>query len=315
MKIPTSKRDILNMFLLHCKDHPIPDWPGTCEFRVKTWDDRSIFGWFHQQESHTSGSLLMLHGFMDNSGNDQYWRQGRRLADKHRLALAACDFRGHGKSDEDIPTFGKAESWDLKAVLDEAEKQQLPRPYVLFGQSLGGMAAQVCAIDDARVDAAILIAPPAWPWHAIDHVVGNTIRHTELLPESLREPVKKMGLGLSTWIADLYKDRTGNVLHEGSLFHYEANPEHEPLVLYVMGDKDEYDVNRTHQVWDHWYKGQDAVYNAGPRSAPDQSKWMVEIEGHGHPGVERPDPYEWEGFDNLIDEFIETALERKVLGA
>ena len=158
-----KRKAMQSLFHLFIKgrDHDNPDWPGVEEFQVRTRDDLSIYGWFHRPEGHGSGSLLMLHGFMDNSGNENLWWQGKPLADKYHLALGACDFRGHGKSDDDLPTFGKAESWDLKAVLDEAEKQDFPRPFILFGQSLGGMAAQVCAIDVAvAVDVCAAIGAP-----------------------------------------------------------------------------------------------------------------------------------------------------------
>jgi hypothetical protein len=44
---------------------------------------------------------------------------------------------------------------------------------------------------------------------------------------------------------------------------------------------------------------------------PETKKWMIEVDGAGHPGGCDYSPYQWEGFFPLFDDFIETVMARK----
>lgn len=303
---------------INWRHHEVPDWPKVRRFRAQARDGVSVFGWGHCPDTDPKGSLLLLHGFTGNSGCEHLWGYAREISERYDFAVGACDFRHHGMSDDALPTFGMAESWDIEAVLELAETNGFPRPYVLAGESLGAMAAQISAATNPRVDAAFLMAPPAWPWQAIDHCIGHSLNYAICLPNEmdgvlspLRSLLKGVGLGVCDAINDHYSEHQKKVLHAGCLFNHDCSPAHDPLVLYLMGTDDEYGIEHTRKVWGHWYKEKPAKFNAGPSEAPNQKKWMIEIEGAGHPGVCEYSPYQWEGFMPLFDEFINAVMEKK----
>ena len=320
-KITRPKEALLEQafkLFINWRHHEIPDWPTVRRFRAEARDGVSVFGWGHCPDTDPKGSLLFLHGFTGNSGCEHLWGYAREISERYDFAVGACDFRHHGMSDDALPTFGMAESWDIEAVLELAETNGFPRPYVLFGESLGAMAAQVSAATNPKVDAAFLMAPPAWPWQAIDHCIGHSLECAIRLPEELdrlvsplRKLLKGAGLGVCDTINVHYSERQKKILDSGCLFNHDCSPAHAPLVLYLMGTHDEYGIEHTRKVWGHWYKEESARLNASPSEAPNQKKWMIEVDGAGHPGVCDYSPYQWEGFFPLFDDFIDTVMARK----
>lgn len=83
------------------------------------------------------GSVLLLHGYYDHMGLYGHvvdWALSRRLA------VLACDLPGHGLSSgarASIRDFAEYQT-ALTALIGEARRLDLPRPWHLLGQSTGG---------------------------------------------------------------------------------------------------------------------------------------------------------------------------------
>jgi alpha-beta hydrolase superfamily lysophospholipase len=83
------------------------------------------------------GSVLLLHGYYDHMGLYGHvvdWALSRRLA------VLACDLPGHGLSSgarASIRDFAEYQT-ALTALIAEARRLDLPRPWHLLGQSTGG---------------------------------------------------------------------------------------------------------------------------------------------------------------------------------
>jgi pimeloyl-ACP methyl ester carboxylesterase len=145
-----------------------PNWPHSWPVSVcSPFDGAKIEGWAFRRPEATNGTLFITHGFTSHCMGDIYLSWARYFAERHGFAVASFDFRHHGLSANEPPTFGEAEAQDLKAFVDEAERHNSPRPYILLGESLGALAAQRLAIEDSRISAAALIHPPGWPWDAV----------------------------------------------------------------------------------------------------------------------------------------------------
>ena len=222
---------------------------------------------------------------------NNYLEFAEHFAARHKLVVCSFDFRHHGRSENAPPTFGEAESWDLAAFLDEADRHGSPKPYILIGESLGAMAAQRLAISDSRISGAVLLHPPAWPWDAVGKALNSW-------------PVVA---GAGTLINLAYGR---NILAAGDVRQYPAHPEHQPRLLYVMGDQDHYDWKQTRKIYDHWYSGSPATFNEWPAAKPAERKWFVLIPGAQHPD-NNPDKFTlltWPPLIPLLDEFLEIVL-------
>ncbi|HEY7086989.1 MAG TPA: alpha/beta fold hydrolase, partial [Tepidisphaeraceae bacterium] len=105
------------------------------------------------------GTVIMCHGF----GRSMYDYRGYQwIATRDHWDVVRFDFREHGQSSHawlQIPTLGYYEIWDLKAVIDWAEAQHLPKPYVCYGQSMGASIALRWAGQDQRISAVLAQSP------------------------------------------------------------------------------------------------------------------------------------------------------------
>ncbi len=94
----------------------------------------AVQGWWPREPR---GSLLMLHGYYDHMGLYGHvvdWALSRQLA------VLACDLPGHGLSSgarASINDFAEYQT-ALTALIAEARRLDLPRPWHLLGQSTGG---------------------------------------------------------------------------------------------------------------------------------------------------------------------------------
>lgn len=273
-------------------EHSNPEW--SWEQWLKSGDDTMIYSWwFDNYGNNRKGTLLLLHGFMGNCGGSWLIDKSKALADKHGLCIGAIDFRGHGKSQLRTPSFGCAESLDVKAAINYADSINAPKPYIIIGESFGGMAAQLTAITDSRVNAVICLQTPGWPWDAIGAQLFN------LGPLIVGVPI----VGKTINGAYGY-----DILSSGDIRRKPSNPEHEPFVLYVMGWDDKFNINHTKEIWDHWYAGAPAEYNKWPADAPNQKKWFI-----AGPWVHTDQNWEqsvfcWDGLEGLVTQFIEHVL-------
>ncbi|WP_282285382.1 alpha/beta hydrolase [Pseudomonas sp. PS02302] len=94
----------------------------------------AVQGWWPREPR---GSLLLLHGYYDHMGLYGHvvdWALSRQWA------VLACDLPGHGLSSgarASINDFGEYQT-ALTALIAEARRLDLPRPWHLLGQSTGG---------------------------------------------------------------------------------------------------------------------------------------------------------------------------------
>lgn len=101
------------------------------------------------------GTVLLFHGYAASRAS----LLGEAQA-FHRLgySVVLVDFRGGGGSDGNTTTLGFQEAGDVATALNHARtRSELPRPHVLYGQSMGGAAIlRAVAVGDVRPDGIIL---------------------------------------------------------------------------------------------------------------------------------------------------------------
>lgn len=247
-------------------------WPGdTC------W----LNGWIYRTpwQDNSNGTCFLLHGFCDHCGNRV--DDGRKLSQQYNMTVVSYDHRYHGHSEKRFPTFGCYEAFDLQAALTMAEERGLPKPFILQGESLGAMAAQRAGIVDKRVDAMFLVAPPAWPWDAI----GKNLKQ-----------LTKVG----TLINAAYG---WDVLNEGCVLNQQQDTDHRPLVCYAMGTRDEYDINKTKEVFNYWHNGEEGLHNQMPSQHPECRKFFHSFDNVVHPGSRGYQMWQVDEFFQLQDDF------------
>lgn len=278
-------------------------------FRVMdfpSWDRFWIMGYASDSKG-SSGTVLLVHGFANNCMRDWIPETGRWLVGQG-FAVAAIDLRGHGWSNG-LPTFGTAESWDIRAALDWLDEHKYPRPFILAGVSLGAMASQRAAVQDSRVAGAFLVMPPSCGWDAI----YAYLKTAAVAPDFLTRA--------GQFINDAYG---WDIIQNGDVRNHPSRPAHSPKILVVMGTDDIYDIRKTRQVWEHWYSAEPARYDVSPRQAPEQSKWFLEAPDMGHsvgfnyyPGVNKNEvgggPSDPRSFE-LLGEFLDVVAPKKPHG-
>lgn len=149
---------------LHSYDFPLPDEARYGFLRLKSPGARNRVSLFGQAwvPSHAMGTVLLLHGYSEHSGN--YARLVRDFV-KGQLAVITLDFRGHGLSEG--PTGHVDGPWtyaeDAEHLVSEIFPHVLPyRPFFLWGHSMGGMVALQLLLRGtlpAEVKGAVLSSP------------------------------------------------------------------------------------------------------------------------------------------------------------
>jgi len=286
------------------REHTGPAWNSTGDFLTLARDGAMVYGWHWHPPAHRNGTIILVHGFRQHCGRSDYWNLLRDLCPVRGMAAAALDLRHHGNSGNAIPTFGTAEAWDIAALLDELELRASPRPFVLIGDSLGGMAVQCLARDDHRVDAAACLHTPGWPRLAVRVAVGRRMGPVRRL---LHLPAVQ-GSAIAAGVIDMLYGLP--VLELGDLRSGHLSPAWRPPLLYVMGDEDQYGIRNTHTIWERWYPGEPAHAELRPSRARAQNKWFITVKGAGHPGDHPSTVFNWKGLRPLLGEFIDVALER-----
>jgi len=103
------------------------------------------------------GAAILLHGLLETKAS--MLSLGESLANKG-FDVVIPDLRAHGKSGGKYVTFGAKEKYDIRAVVDQLEKQELiDGPIYVFGFSLGGSVAIQYAAIDSRCKGVIAMAP------------------------------------------------------------------------------------------------------------------------------------------------------------
>lgn len=287
-----------------------PEWSNARPIAFHSRDGLQLHGWASIPPDNPRGTVIFCHGYTLHSHHTVYLHYAKYLTRKFNVATLGFDFRHHGMSEDAPVTFGSAESLDVRAAMDFADEQAFPRPYILFGDSLGGLAAQRTTVDDERVHAAIIKSCPSSPWEAIQTVFANVNPTPVLTYLSRRYGMRQFTvrtldltwlLPLVALINDVYER---DVLNDGDIVRHNANPAHAPRLLYLMGDKDHYGWERSRTRYDHWYTGEPSTFNVWPADAPCEKKWFVLAEGKGHTFGS----WDWEGFYPLLDQFFGIVL-------
>jgi alpha-beta hydrolase superfamily lysophospholipase len=121
--------------------------------RIATNDGLSLEGWLLVPPK-PRGTVVLFHGYAGcRSG---LLEQGCAFY-KMGFAALLVDFRGSGGSDGCATTLGYHEAHDVAAAVRQVRTLGLPRPLVLYGQSMGGAAVlRSIAALGVRPDAVIL---------------------------------------------------------------------------------------------------------------------------------------------------------------
>src|SRR5215218_7845690 len=129
-------------------------------FRVKTDNvpQAEIAGWVLPAAGHAKGTMFLLHGWNNDKERVVGWEWVRDRLDWN---VVMFDFREHGESTltSHLSSLGYHEIWDVKAVVDYAERKGLAKPYVIYGRSLGGATGLRWASMDPRISAVFAVSP------------------------------------------------------------------------------------------------------------------------------------------------------------
>ncbi len=136
-----------------------PPQPAT-EFRIKTDSipQAKIAGVILPAKGKAKGTLFLCHGWGRSKENLYGWEWIRNQLDWN---VVLFDFREHGQSTHSIHlcSLGYHEIWDVKAVIDYAQSQNLTEPYAICGYSLGASVGLRWAARDPRITGVLAVSP------------------------------------------------------------------------------------------------------------------------------------------------------------
>ncbi|MDO8557578.1 MAG: alpha/beta fold hydrolase [bacterium] len=134
------------------------------ELSLKTIDDTTIFGDWHQVPGSSKAALLLHQRGRDHA----MWKDFCGTLEKKGWNTLAIDLRGHGKSGG----FGKKKDlkfdqfedyhtmyYDITAAMDFLKRETPNGKFVVVGSSIGANLALAYAADHFEVKAAILLSP------------------------------------------------------------------------------------------------------------------------------------------------------------
>jgi pimeloyl-ACP methyl ester carboxylesterase len=262
--------------------------PGYEDINFTSDDNCNLSGWIYRtpEQDNQRGTVFFMHGFCDTSLSMKCFAE--EVSKNYNITALAFDHRFHGNSSKDqyYPTFGGHEVYDVQAAMDYADKLGLPKPYILQGTSLGAMAAQRAGIEDKRVAGVFLLSVPGWPWKAI-----------------------AINAYLATPVAELINTNYGwKVLGNGDIRNISQPQDHRPLVCYIMGDKDRYDINATQEVFEHWHHGETGGYDISIKENPGINKFFYRVNGAIHPDRAGYQVWDWDKFNQVKSEFFNRIL-------
>ena len=129
-------------------------------FRVKTDNvpQAEIDGWYLPAGAGAKGTVFVLHGYNNSKERVVGWEW---IRDREGWDVIMFDFREHGASTKTfmLSTIGYHEIWDVKAVVDWAEKRGTPKPYLIYGRSMGAATGLRWASMDRRISGVLAVSP------------------------------------------------------------------------------------------------------------------------------------------------------------
>lgn len=221
----------------------------------KTVDGIVLSGWLLSSAAgqKTAGTIVMSHGVFKN--REQVLSRAEFLAAKGYQVLL-FDHRGCGLSGEAFPTGGSLEAGDYKAAIAYLRsKGQVKKPLILFGFSMGAMAALRAAVDEPKVEGVIADGPlPNVKAYVSRRTIGGSFAAMPgFLEACLKQYDRLTGLSLTAKDLDLT-----DVVKQF----------HEKPVLYFNGEKD--DLARSEEVR--------KLFN----DTQSHHRWMVYMQDAGH---------------------------------
>ncbi|WP_281646762.1 alpha/beta hydrolase [Parendozoicomonas sp. Alg238-R29] len=182
----------------------------------------------HLWRQHSNkGTVVLLHGYFDHVG---LYGHIIRFYLEQGFSVFTYDQIGHGLSCGDRANIDSFSSYTrvLRMCLDWCKKADLPKPFHLSGQSMGGaivsefLAGERCTKDEYSIDKVILFAPlirpVLWRWGRIQYQLvrrfissvprsrSNNSNDHEFLEFLAREPLQSRTLpvgwvgAMSRWI-------------------------------------------------------------------------------------------------------------------
>lgn len=117
-----------------------------------------IVGVVMPAKSKPRGTLFLCHGWGNRKECFYGWDWVRSELGWN---IVVFDFREHGQSSHSpmVCTLGFHEIWDVKAVVDYAQRQKLAEPYAMMGYSLGGSVGIRWAAQDPRIKGMFAVSP------------------------------------------------------------------------------------------------------------------------------------------------------------
>ncbi|MFA6293236.1 MAG: alpha/beta hydrolase [Victivallales bacterium] len=278
-------------------------WGENSAFReigLKAKDGLHVSGWTGCSENGVSssrGTIISGNGFMTHSrqcGSEEWAWMFRSWG----YNVVSIDFRNHGNSGaRGVPTFGLPESWDMEAGLAFAS-ENYPGPYMLFGPSMAGMAAQLLAQRDGRVSGAVLTITPASPRIAMKNSIPGRIPGIGFIGGRAWGKIVKCTYG-------------EDMISRGDILKGDMHPLHEPDLLFISGGRDMFGECETRRVFDSWYPYAPG-YNGGVRenwhdlSGPGCKKFYLLYPEGGH-GENMP----WGEIHGIVMRFFERVVARR----
>lgn len=248
---------------------------GGRRFRVRTDSGVELDAWFSPAHDPAARGrqlpLVFCHGWMETKERHfkRAWRYNRQGRD-----LILFDHRGHGRSTGTCATFGVQEKWDLKAVIDEAQRQGFVQERVItMGFSLGGSTVLAHAAVDPRVAGVVALAPFS----------------------DFRQAIRSFRLGIAPWLDDAWLLRgfeqatveAGFTLEEASPLEAIARITAPILLIEASGDRNLPPCHHTRRLLE-------------ARPAGGVTLWTAD--GANHLTLCRRS---WPGLDDAIARFLE----------
>lgn len=117
-------------------------------------DGAALSGWHLPAKSavEARGVVILCHGMMKTRADMLGWAEALW---EHGFALLLFDFRGYGRSADELCSAGYKEALDLLGALDYVERRPelVGLPIGVFGFSMGGAVSIMTAADDLRIQA------------------------------------------------------------------------------------------------------------------------------------------------------------------
>jgi pimeloyl-ACP methyl ester carboxylesterase len=143
------------MRLLQSPDQVLGFYLKLLGFRSRQIKIRSCsLHYFEKRHPQEKGTLVLVHGVGASSGHfaqvlNSFWKKG--------YSVLAPDLPGHGQSDDPAEYMG---SECFYGLFRDWLNQVIPRPFVLFGNSLGGaLSIRFTCENPSRVSQLVLVSP------------------------------------------------------------------------------------------------------------------------------------------------------------